>query len=129
MKTDPGYKSLPRRDGADSPARLIASAGRRLSEDEDFRRDLAADPRAAFVERNIDVPSGVELRVAANTDDTFHLVLPSDPNEELADETLGAVSGGRASTAGSVGSVGTASTVPSCWGTASSVSSIGSMAS
>ena len=133
MKTDLGSKAKdpPRGAAADadfSPA-SIASIGRKLGEDADLRRDLQADPRAAFAERGVDVPPGVELRVAANTGDTFHLVFPADPNEALADETLGAVSGGRASTAGSIGSASTASTIPSCWGSASSTSTIGSIAS
>ena len=133
MKTDPGSraKDPPRAAaaGADVSAASIASIGRRLGEDSDLRRDIQADPRAAFAERGVDLPPGVELRVAANTDDTFHLVFPADPNQALADETLAGVSGGRASTAGSVGSLGTASSAPSCWGTASSASTIGSIAS
>ena len=129
METNPGSKGSPRPDGADSSAASIVSIGRKLGEDADLRRDVAADPRAAFAERGVDVPPGVELRVASNTDDTFYLVFPADPNEALADETLGAVSGGRASTAGSLGTVGTASTLPSCWSTAGSAGTIGSVAS
>ena len=129
METTLGSKDPSRPGGADFSAALIASIGRKLSEDADLRRDIQADPRAAFAERGVDVPPGVELRVAANTDDTFHLVLPADPNEALADETLAGVSGGRASTAGSLGSIGTASSAPSCWGTASSAGTIGSVAS
>ena len=132
MKTDPGSRSKdPPRGAADvdfSPA-SIASIGRKLGEDAELRRDLVADPRAAFAERGVDVPPGVELRVTSNTDDTFHLVFPADPNQALEDETLGAVSGGRASTAGTLGCAGSASTLPSCWGTASSASTIGSIAS
>ena len=131
MKTDPGStaKDPQRPDGADISVASIMSIGRKLGEDADLRRDLQADPRAAFAERGVDIPPGVELRVAANTDDTFHLVLPADPNQALADETLGEVSGGRASSASSLGTVGTASTIPSCWGTAGSAGSIGSIAS
>lgn len=132
MNTGPGSsrsKDLPRRDGADSSARLIASVGRKLSEDADFRRRIAADPRSAFVERGVDIPPGIELRVSANTDDTFHLVFPADPNEELADETLDAISGGRASTGGTAGCASTASTLASCWGSFGSASSVSSIAS
>ena len=132
MKTDLGSKAKdpPPRGGADADvsAASILSIGHRLSEDVDLRRSLETDPRAAFVEAGVDIPPGVELRVASDTDDTFHLVFPADPNEALADETLGAISGGRASSAGTVGTLGSASTALSCWSTAGSASTVSSVA-
>ena len=129
METTLGSKGSSQPVGADSAAALVASIGRKLSEDGDLRSRLEADPRGALTARGVDVPPGLELRVASDTEDVFHLVLPADPNEALADETLGEISGGRASTAGTLGSAGTASTIASCWGTASSASTLGSIAS
>ncbi len=40
-------------------------------------------------------PPGVEVRIAVNTADTFHVVMPPDPNSELSDEALTAVAGGK----------------------------------
>ena len=120
---------LPRRDAADSPTAPIASVIRDLGGDAGFRRDVAADPRGVLAARGVDVPPGVELRVAANADDTFHFVMPPDPNEALADDALSGVSGGRAaSTASSLGTVGTASCIPSCWGTVGSAGSVATVA-
>ena len=75
-------------------------------------------------------PPGVKVRVAVNTADTYHVVLPPDPNVALSDESLTAVAGGKsASTAGSAGtasSIGTVCGTASSAGTASSVASAGS---
>ena len=111
------------RDDADAFAGRIASFGREFGANADLRRRFASDPRAVLEERGFDVPTDVELRVSASTDETYYLAMPPDPNEALADENLGSVAGGRASTAGSVGSMGTFGC--SCF--PSSVSSVGSL--
>ena len=60
----------------------------------DYRRRVDADPVAALRENGIDLPGGVEIQVRVNTDDTFYLVMPPDPNTELDDETMAAIAGG-----------------------------------
>ena len=95
--------------------------------DPDFRAQVEADPRAAFSEKGLTVPSEIDLQVRVNTEDTFWLAFPSDPNVELSDESLFAVSGG-GKTASTAGSVGTASTIPSCAATAGSAGSLGTAA-
>ena len=110
-------------------ARGILRAGARLAIDPQLRRRLETDPRAALVEMGAPAPENVEFRVVSNTDDTTWIAFPPDPNAELSDDMLAAVSGGGASSASSVGSVGTASTILSCWGTASSAGSLGSISS
>ncbi len=107
----------------------ILRAGARLAADTQLRRRLEADPRAALAGMGTPVPENVEFRVVSNTDDTTWIAFPPDPNAELSDDMLAAVSGGGASSASSVGSVGTASTLLSCWGTASSAGSLGSVSS
>ena len=82
--------------------------------DPDYRRQVEADPVAAFREQGMELPSDIAVRVLANTDDTFYVVLPPDPNTDLGDEMLAAVAGGGncAGTAGTFSSVdGTVGTI------------------
>ena len=50
---------------------------------------------AALKAEGIAVPAGMAVTVLENTDKQFHLVLPSVPTDELSDEALEAVAGGR----------------------------------
>ncbi len=98
--------------------------------DPEFRSRADEDPRAVLAERDFEVPPGVEVRFAADTDDVFHLVLPPDPNVALSDEALGMVAGGKsASTIGSAGSASTVSTICTTASCAASASSLGSAGS
>jgi hypothetical protein len=56
--------------------------------DPEFNARLLADPRTVLAEHGIDVPEGIELVVVENTETVQHLVLPSSPAGELADEFL-----------------------------------------
>lgn len=92
----------------------------------EVQAELDADPRAFFARRGVEVPAGAELRVAANTREVFHLVMPSDPNAAVSDRMLSGVAGGSSShTSGQPGCASTVSTLPSCLGTASSVADRG----
>lgn len=118
LETDPRP-----RDAVD--ADRIVSFGREFGESADLRRRFESDPRAVLEERGFDVATDVELRVTSNTDDVYYFAMPPDPNETLADESLGPVAGGTtSSTASSVTSAATigCSTAPS---TLSSVGSLG----
>ncbi|MCY4430997.1 MAG: hypothetical protein OXC11_11480 [Rhodospirillales bacterium] len=94
------------------------------------RIEPGTEAYAALSRMGIELPPGMDIQVSANSDDTFHVVFPPDPNTALSDEMLGSVAGG--STASTVGSYGTASTIGcalstvSSAGTASSVGSAGS---
>ena len=97
--------------------------------DPGFREQMQEAPNEALTSWGIDLPPDVDVSVHVNTDDTFHLVLPPDPNIPLSDETLGMVAGGKtASTIGSGGSASTAASIPSTASTASSASSAASIA-
>ena len=106
----------------------------------DFARDFhrvgasrvepGTDLDAALSEIGLDLPPGVELRVAVNTEETFHVVFPPDPNVALEDEALAAVAGGNS--ASSAGSYGTASTIGcalSCVSSAGTASTVGTAGS
>ena len=59
-----------------------------------FAARADAEPRAALVALGVDVPPDTDVRISANTAETFHFIMPPDPNAVLADEDLSAVSGG-----------------------------------
>ena len=72
----------------------LGALARECRDDPGLRRRLDADPRAFFSERHVDFPAGLDFRVAANTPEVFHLVMPPDPNAAISDEDLTQVSGG-----------------------------------
>lgn len=108
-----------------SPEQRAEELARRYRDDPELRARIdSGDTADALAEPGIDLPSGVDCRVVANTADVYHLALPSDPNEAMADEDLGSIAGGvRASTAASVSSAGSfaCSTGPSSIGSAGSL--------
>ena len=78
----------------------------------------------------MDFLPGAELRIAENTSEKFHLVLPADPNASLSDENLRGVSGGNsAASTSSVGTLGSVSSAPSCFSSVGSAGSVGSASS
>ena len=88
-------------------------------------RNLAADdPHAALAQYQIYFPHETELRIVPNTEETFNLVMPPDPNVALSDEALTMVAGGKS--ASTAGTAGTASTLFSCVSSASTIGSAGS---
>ena len=108
-------------------AAWVLSAADAYANDPAFRELAERDPHSALAQHGLDVPREVELRMCQNTEETFHVVLPEDPNRALADQDLmGAVGGSCASSAGSAGSLGTVSSILSCAGSVSSAGSVGS---
>jgi len=71
--------------------KIIAKAWR----DPVFKADLIANPAAALKAEGIDVPAGMAVTVLENTDKQFHLVLPPEPTDELSEEALDRVAGGK----------------------------------
>ena len=72
-------------------AKIIAKTWR----DPAFKEELIANPAAALKSEGIDVPAGLTVIVLENTEQQFHLVLPSVPTDELSDEELDSVAGGQ----------------------------------
>ena len=62
--------------------------------DEVLLEKLWSNPHGAMLEQGIEIPSEVEIRTVSRSSETFHLVLPPDPNESISDEGLNSVSGG-----------------------------------
>ena len=115
---------------------LDESVDRYLDFARDFHRaggagvESGTDLDAVLTEMGIDLPPGVEARLALNTEEIFHVVFPPDPNVALEDEALTAVAGGNC--ASSAGSYGTASTIGcaiSCLSTAGTASTVGTAGS
>ena len=67
---------------------------RKYQESPGLRARAEAEPRAVLSEHGIRMPPGRDVRVVANTAETFHVVMPPDPNVALAEEDLAAVAGG-----------------------------------
>ena len=97
------------------------------SQDPELRARVDSDPKAVLAERGMEMPVGVEVRVLANTDDTYYLAFPPDPNVALGDEMLDMVAGGKSLS--TVGSAGSAGSVGSLCTTASSASTAGTVGS
>ena len=118
-------------DSEAAPAWLaFQDAARRYREDEAWRAridDGEAEAVSALM-RDIELKAvpDATVRVKANDAETFHVVLPPDPNMALVDESLSGIAGG--TRASSMASVTTASTVgcscmPSTLGSAGCASS------
>ena len=73
---------------------MLADIAGECRDNPETRAELDADPRAFFAERGVDVPDGTEVRVADDTADAVHLVMPPNPNNAISDDTLTGVAGG-----------------------------------
>ena len=84
--------------------------------DDGLRTRLLTDPHNVLSEHGVEIPSGFAINVASNSEDTFHLVLPPDPNSSLSDDSLQSISGG----SNCMSSVGTVPSTVSCVSSAGS---------
>lgn len=76
-------------------ARFDADLVYRALKDEAFRARLLANPTQVYGEElrkvrpDLDIPEGVEIRIAEEAEDVFYLVLPCVPAEmHLSDEAM-----------------------------------------
>ena len=122
------------REEQESDPRWLAfqHAARRYRDDAPWRARIdggEAEAVSALMSEVALAPApGASVRVRANDDRTFHVVMPPDPNNAIADETLSGVVGGvRAGTLGSMSTVGSmgCSCVPSSLGSALCAGTVG----
>jgi len=65
-------------------------------EDPEFKKRFLTDPKSVLKEWELDVPDFVTIKVVEETEpNTITLHLPPEPDEELSDEDLEAVAGGK----------------------------------
>lgn len=74
---------------------VFRAASERYWKDEALRgRVESGDAGELLAELGIELPAGTEAKVVANTPETFHVVLPVNPNVGLKDEQLSGIAGG-----------------------------------
>jgi hypothetical protein len=61
--------------------------------DEAFKQKLLADTVATLKAEGVTVPTGATVKALEDTEQTFHLIIPTKPTE-LSDEQLDGVAGG-----------------------------------
>lgn len=102
---------------------------RRYRTDASYRREVDLHADAVLSGMGFALLPGTDVRIAVDTPQIMHVVMPPDPNIDLSDEALDQVAGGEtvgsASTAGSISSLAS-STIPSSAGTLGSASTAGS---
>ena len=72
--------------------------------------------RNVLSEHGVEIPPDITISVVPNSGDTYHLVIPPDPNATLSEESLESFSGG--------GTLSTAVCVPSTISTVGSASTL-----
>ena len=78
---------------SDEMAQFVDLA-RKYQESPELRARAEAEPRAVLSEHGIRMSPEHDVRIVANTAETFHVIMPPDPNAVLAEENLAAVAGG-----------------------------------
>ena len=63
-------------------------------EDEAFKERLLADPAATLAAEGVEIPKGMTVNVAVDSEDVRTLVIPLPPSGALSDRELSAVAGG-----------------------------------
>ena len=87
-------------DGGQTRAEFEADLVAKAWQDDKFKQDLIADPKAAFEQKlGKKAPEDIKITVLEENPKQIYLVLPVKPQieatEELSDEALDAVAGGR----------------------------------
>ena len=88
-------KETPNSDNHGAVRRRYERFTERMRDDAGLRaRVESGDAEGALRALGVEAPPGVELRVAVDTDEVFHIAFPPDPNANLRDEELTWVVGG-----------------------------------
>ena len=82
-------KETPNSDNHGAVRRRYERFTERLRDDAGLRaRVESGDAEGALRALGVETPPGVDLRVAVDTDEVFHIAFPPDPNANLRDEEL-----------------------------------------
>ena len=73
---------------------ILQKVAKDYHDDPRFRAQLDEVPRTALADKGLTLPATGDVRVFANTEDVFHVVLPPDPGAPMTDETLASLAGG-----------------------------------
>ena len=95
---------------------------------ERWRGDAAVRERIAggdASDLDVEVSGELEIRVVEQSPEVYYLPMPANPNAEVSDQMLEAITGG-SGTASSAGTNSTASSLPSCLLSASTIGTLGS---
>jgi hypothetical protein len=92
----------------DARAHLMSKLVHKAWEDEAFKKELLANPRAAFEkETGVKIPANVEVQALEESAEKLYIVIPMQPGasrkHRLTDEELDAVAGGVSWGCGEVG--------------------------
>ena len=79
-------------DAGENPIQRIIT---KCWEDEAFKERLLADPVATLAAEGVQVPAGVTVNVAVDTEDVRTLVIPWQQRSALGDDALGDVYAGK----------------------------------
>ena len=75
---------------------LNAMIGKKAVEDEEFRLGLLSDPKGTLEKAlNVKFPDSTKFEVHVETGDTLHLIIPAKNAQELTDDQLEQVAGGK----------------------------------
>ena len=91
MQMTMGIENLP--EGSPGLQQVVALAGQ-YHQDSALRARADAEPRAVLADYGLSMPPQTDVRIVANTAETYNFIMPPDPNAVLADEDLAQVSGG-----------------------------------
>ena len=80
--------------GTSGELQLLVDFARKYEGSPELRARAETEPHAVLTEHGISMPPKHDVRIVANTAETFNLVMPPDPNSVLADAQLEAVAGG-----------------------------------
>ncbi len=68
--------------------------------DEAFKASFIKDPVKILKENGIVTPEGMKVRVVENTEKESYIVIPPKPSDELSEEQLDKVAGGKSGQTG-----------------------------
>ncbi len=100
----------------------IVNIAKKIRDDKSLLEQAKQNPRSVLSQFGMNLPEKMAVELYIDDDKTLHLMMPADPNTEIADEALGQLNAakgcaGTASTIGTAGSAFCLCTTASSFGT------------